>query len=157
MPATATTNTELQGLKQGDARWFFGMLAIMKATSAETNGEFSLLEIIAPAGLEAPLHVHHNEDEGFLVLEGSVTLYIGDEVIEATAGQHAFGPREVPHRFTIGPEGARMIWVLTPGGFENMVEAVSVPAEAMTPPPEGVYPPENAGELIKPYGNELLV
>lgn len=143
-------------LRQGDARWFFGQLAIIRATAADTDGAYSLVEIHAPAGLEAPLHVHHAEDEGFLVLEGSVTLYVGDETIEAKAGEFALGPREVPHRFKIGPEGARMLWVLTPAGFEDMIEATSVPAESLTPPPPHVTPPENAGELVARFGNELL-
>src|SRR5688500_5791573 len=95
-------------------RWFFGMLAEIKASAADTDGMYTLVEITAPAGLEAPLHVHYNEDEGFYVLEGSATIQVGDDTVELGPGQHAYGPRDVPHRFTIGPEGARMLWVLTP-------------------------------------------
>ena len=84
-----------------------------------------------------PLHVHYEEDEGFYVLEGSVSITVGDDVVELKAGEHAYGPRGIPHRFDIGPEGARMVWVLTPGGFEDFVEEASVPAEALTTaPPE---------------------
>ena len=140
----------------GQQRWFFGMLAEVKASAADTAGQYSLLEITAPAGLETPLHVHYNEDEGFYVLEGSVTIRVGDETVELAAGQHAFGPRNIPHRFTVGPDGARMIWVLTPGGFENFVEEVSVPAEAPTVPPPSVLPPENAAEIVLRHSNELL-
>ena len=49
-----------------------------------------------------------------------------------------------------------MIWVLTPGGFENLIEAVSVPAEAPTVPPPNVVPPENVAEILRRHGNELL-
>lgn len=143
-------------LKPGNARWFFGMLAQIRATAAETDGAYSVVEVTAPAGLAAPLHVHHREDEGFLVLEGSVTLFVGDERIEATAGDFALGPREVPHRFDIGPEGARMLWILTPAGFEDLVEAASVPAEALTIPPADVAPPEDAAEIVARFGNEIL-
>jgi mannose-6-phosphate isomerase-like protein (cupin superfamily) len=151
-----STTTTSPGLKQGDARWFFGMLVTARATAADTDGQYTLLEVVAPPGLEAPLHVHHTEDEGFLILEGDVVLYVGDERIEATAGEFAYGPREVPHRFEVGPAGARMLWVATPAGFENLVEAASVPAEAMTLPPPEVVPPENAAEIVTRYGNELL-
>ena len=109
-----------------------------------------------PAGLQTPLHVHYREDEGFYVLEGSVTIQVGDETVELGPGQHAFGPRDIPHRFTVGPDGARMIWVLTPGGFEDFVEDVSVPAEAATVPPPSVLPPENAAEIVLRHGKELL-
>jgi quercetin dioxygenase-like cupin family protein len=115
-----------------------------------------LLEITAPPGLETPLHVHYNEDEGFYVLEGSVTIVVGDEIVELASGRHAFGPRDVPHRFTVGSEGARMLWVLTPGGFENFVEEASVPAAAPTVPPPSVVPPENVAEIVRRHGNELL-
>ena len=151
-----STPTTSPGLRQGDARWFFGALATIRATSADTDGQYTLVEVVAPPGLEAPLHVHHTEDEGFLILEGDVVLYVGDERIEVTAGQFAFGPRNVPHRFEVGPAGARMLWVCTPAGFENLVEAVSVPAEAMTLPPPEVAPPQNAAEIVTRYGNEIL-
>jgi mannose-6-phosphate isomerase-like protein (cupin superfamily) len=136
--------------------WFFGMLAEIKASAAETGGMYTLVEITAPPGLEAPLHVHYRDDEGFYVLEGSATIQVGDETVELGPGQHAYGPRDVPHRFTIGPEGARMLWVLTPGGFENLVEEASVPAETPTVPPAHVLPPENAAEIVLKHGNELL-
>ena len=140
----------------GQQYWFFGMLAEIKASAADTNGQYTLVEITAPAGLQTPLHVHYREDEGFYVLEGSVAIEVGEEVVELGAGEHAFGPRNVPHRFTVGPGGAHMIWVLTPGGFDAFVADVSVPAEAPTIPPANVLPPENAAEIVLRHGMELL-
>ena len=137
-------------------RWFFGMLAEVKASAADTGGQYTLVEITAPPGLEAPLHVHYTEDEGFYVLAGGVTIVVGEETVQLAAGEHAFGPRDVPHRFTVGPDGARMLWVLTPGGFESLIEAVSVPAETPTVPPPSVAPPENVAEILLRHGNELL-
>ncbi len=143
-------------LKQGDERWFFGQLAIIRATAADTAGAYSLVEIQAPPGLSAPLHVHHGEDEGFLVLEGSLRVQVGDDTIELGPGQFALGPRGVPHRFDVGPEGAHMLWVLTPAGFEDLIAAVSVPAAASAPPPPEVVPPADAAEIVARFGNELL-
>ena len=140
----------------GQPRWFFGMLAEVKASAADTDGQYTLVEITAPPGLEAPLHVHYTEDEGFYVLEGNVMIVVGDETVELPSGQHAFGPRNVPHRFTVGPDGARMIWMLTPGGFENLIEEASVPAEARIVPPSSVVPPENVAEILRRHGNEVL-
>ncbi len=141
---------------RGPQHWFFGMLAEVKASAADTGGQYTLLEITAPPGLQAPLHVHYHEDEGFYVLEGSVTIEVGDDTVELDPGQHAYGPREIPHRFTVGPDGARMIWVFTPGGFEGLVEEAGVPAETPTVPPASVVPPANAAEIVLRYGNELL-
>jgi mannose-6-phosphate isomerase-like protein (cupin superfamily) len=140
----------------GRRHWFFGMLAEIKASAADTGDEYTLVEITAPAGLESPLHVHHHEDEGFYVLEGSATIRVGEQTVELTPGGHAFGPRGIPHKFTIGPDGARMLWVLTPGGFEGLVEEAGVPAQSPTTPPPHVLPPENAAEIVLRYGNELL-
>lgn len=42
----------------------------VKATSAETDGAFSLLEADEPAGFGPPLHIHHDAAEAFYVLEG---------------------------------------------------------------------------------------
>lgn len=136
--------------------WFFGMLAEVKASAADTAGMYTLLEITAPAGLQTPLHVHYREDEGFYVLDGSVTIEVGEETVELGPGQHAFGPRDVPHRFTVGPDGAHMIWVLTPGGFDAFVADVSAPAAAPTVPPASVAPPEDAAEIVLRHGMELL-
>ena len=141
---------------RGSQYWFFGMLAQVKASSAETGGMYTLLEITAPADLQTPLHVHYREDEGFYVLTGSVSIEVGDATVELAAGQHAFGPRNIPHRFTVGPDGAHMIWVLTPGGFDDFVADVSVPADTPTIPPAGVEPPEDAAEIVLRHAMELL-
>jgi len=131
------------------------MLAEVKASAADTGGQYTLVEITAPAG-QAPLHVHYTDDEGFYVLEGSVTILVGDERVELVAGQHAYGPRDVPHQFVIGPDGAKMLWVLVPSGFEDFIEDVSVPAERPTVPPADVVPPEDAAEIVRRHGMELL-
>jgi len=140
----------------GQQRWFFGMLAEVKASSADTGGRYTFVEMTAPAGLQVPLHVHYTEDEGFYVVEGSITVQLGDELIEVGAGEHAYGPHGIPHRFTVGPDGARMLWILAPGGFEDFIEEVSVPAETPTVPPAHVLPPANAAEIVLKHGNELL-
>ena len=154
--ATQPSTASQSATALGQPRWFVGTLAEVKASAADTAGQYTLVEITAPPRLESPLHVHYTEDEGFYVLDGDVTIVVGDETVELSAGQHAFGPREVPHKFTVGPGGARMLWVLTPGGFENLLHDASVPAEAPTVPPPSVVPPENIAEIVRRYGNELL-
>jgi len=152
----ATQTVAQSPTARGPQYWFFGMLAEVKASAAVTGGRYTLLEVTAPAGLQTPLHVHYREDEGFYVLEGSVTIEVGDQTVEVGAGEHAYGARDIPHRFTVGPDGARMIWVLAPGGFEDFVADVSVPAETPTVPPPSVLPPGNAAEIVLRHGMELL-
>jgi mannose-6-phosphate isomerase-like protein (cupin superfamily) len=154
--ATQASTASQSPTALGQPRWFVGTLAEVKASAADTGGQYTLVEVTAPAGLESPLHVHYTEDEGFYVIEGRVTIVRGDETVELAAGQYAFGRRNIPHRFAVGPDGARMLWVLTPGGFENLLEEASVPAETPTVPPASVLPPENIGEIVQRHGNELL-
>ncbi len=142
----------------GEAYWWLGSLAEVKVSAEQTGGLLSILEITAPPNEEAPLHVHHHEDESFWILEGEVTLEVGDEVIQAGPGDFAFGPRNVPHRYTVGPEGCRMLFIMTPGGFEGMVRKMSVPAEARTLPPDTDEEPdwEAIAAIAAEYGGEVL-
>jgi quercetin dioxygenase-like cupin family protein len=157
MPTAAVPTHTRTPIKAGDQRWFFGGLVEIKATAADTNGEFTLLQIDCPPGLEAPLHRHNVEDEGFYVLSGSVTIDVDGETVELRAGDHAFGPRDLPHRYVVGPDGASMLWILTPGGFEDFVYEVSVPAAAPTVPPPDLMPPANFVEIAAKYGRDVFV
>jgi quercetin dioxygenase-like cupin family protein len=141
---------------EGEARWWFGQLAEIKATAADTAGQFTIVEVTCPPGLEAPLHVHHREDEAFWVLDGEVTLHLGDRVVEAGPGDYALGPRDIPHRFTVGDAGCRMLFICTPGGFEHLVRDMSEPAAGRTVPPPSAPPDmEWAKAIANRHGCEL--
>jgi quercetin dioxygenase-like cupin family protein len=148
---------------EGEARWWLGVsLATIKATGKETSGRYTLVEVLEPDGAEAPLHVHHNEDEAFWVLEGELTFQVGDETINVSPGSFLFGPRDIPHRYTVNSGPARLLFILSPAGFEEFIYATSEPAKerSLPPPPEG--PPSEAemeqlGAVARQYGCELLV
>jgi mannose-6-phosphate isomerase-like protein (cupin superfamily) len=82
---------------EGEARWWLGVsLATIKATGKETGGHYTLVEVLEPEGEEAPLHVHHREDEAFWVLEGALTFEVGEETIKASPGSFVLGPQGYP-------------------------------------------------------------
>jgi quercetin dioxygenase-like cupin family protein len=141
---------------EGEARWWFGALAVIRATAQDTGGRLTIVEVTDPPGAEAPLHVHHNEDEAFYVLEGSVTLEVGGQTVEAGPGDYAWGPRGVPHRYTVGPEGCRMLFICTPGGFEDLVREMSEPAAERTLPPPSEPDLEHVAAVAAAHGCELL-
>ena len=143
---------------QGEALWWLETLAEIKLTAEQTGGALSILEITEPPGAETPLHVHHREDETFCILDGDVTFEVGDTTIEAHAGDVAFAPRDVPHRYSVGPDGCRMLFIMTPGGFENLVRGMSVPADARTLPPPSDAEPDWArlSAVAEANGCELL-
>jgi mannose-6-phosphate isomerase-like protein (cupin superfamily) len=155
VPTEATLRSQT-ATSRGEPRWFFGGLVHVRASAADTDGQYTLVEILLPPNLAAPLHVHYTEDEGFYLLDGSVTITVGDRTVELAPGQHAFGPRNIPHRFVVGPDGARMLWILTPAGFEDFVHDASVPAETLTTPPASVQPPDDIADIVRRHGNELL-
>ena len=147
---------------EGEARWWFGALAEFKATAADTGGQMTIVQVTEPPGSEAPLHVHHRDDEGFWILEGDVTFEVGETTIKASAGDYVFGPRGIPHRYTVGDQGCRMLFIMVPGGMEDVIRVTSEPAMSRTlpPPPEKEPTPEEIEGLkaiVKEHGYELLV
>jgi quercetin dioxygenase-like cupin family protein len=126
-----------------------------------TGGQLTIVEVTEPAG-EAPLHVHHRDDEGFWILEGDVTFEVGDTMIEAHAGDYVFAPRGIPHRYIVAEPGCRMLFILLPGGLEEVLRKTSEPAPSRTlpPPADGEPTPEEIERLkaiVKEHGYELLV
>jgi quercetin dioxygenase-like cupin family protein len=146
---------------EGEARWWFGGLAVLKATAADTGGQLTIVEVTELPG-EAPLHVHHRDDEAFWILEGDVTFEVGDTTIEAHRGDYVFAPRSIPHRYTVGEGGCRMLFILVPGGLEDVLRKTSEPARSRTLPPPSEEEPtpeeiERLKALVKEHGYELLV
>lgn len=143
---------------EGEARWWFGSLVVTKLAAEQTGGLVSIVEITEPPGARAPLHVHHREDETFWVLEGSVTLEVGGATFEAGPGDVAFGPRDVPHSYEVGEAGCRMLFILTPGGFEGAIREMSTPARNHSLPPASEAPPATEGleARIASYGCEMV-
>ena len=142
----------------GEARWWGEGLAVIKATGADTGARIAIIEVTEPPGAVAPKHVHHKEDEGFWVLEGEVTFDVGGTTIVASAGDYAFGPRDIPHSYRVGPDGCRMLFIVTPAGFEELVRLISVPAESRSLPPGPQEPADmpDFPALVASYGCELL-
>ena len=158
---TDTTQTLAPALTragEGEARWWFASLAEITLTAEQTGGLLSIIEITEPPGSAGPLHVHHREDETFWILDGEVTFEVGGSTINAGAGDVVFGPRDVPHRYTVGDGGCRMLFIMTPGGFEGLVRDMSVPAQRRTLAPPSDQEPdwEHVAAVAKAYGCELL-
>ena len=143
---------------EGDALWAFGGLAVIKASSEATDGRVFVVETLAPRGAGSPLHVHHREDEWFYVTDGELTFWVGGQVISAAEGSFVFGPRNVPHTFTVSSDEARFLLVIEPAGFENFLRALSEPAESPSLPPTSLEPPalEAMMAAAAEYGLEIL-
>jgi quercetin dioxygenase-like cupin family protein len=130
---------------------FRGGIITIHADSSATAGQFALVEIAGSGGGEPPVHVHRNEDEFFLVLEGQLKVLRGKEELTLRAGESAFLPRNVAHTFKVVSEHARFLNCITPGGFEQFFRDLGQPLNA-DGTPQGPEKPFSIPEMISASG-----
>jgi quercetin dioxygenase-like cupin family protein len=114
--------------------WFLNgrvRIALAKADNAEG---ISILEHWMPHGDAPPLHIHHAEDEVFMILEGEMKFRVGDRTIIGRAGDVLCAPRGVPHAYRVTSHKGAHAYTITGGGFEDMVRSMSRPAEGASLP-----------------------
>ena len=87
--------------------------------SVQSGGSFSLLEFEQLDNVATPLHVHHDVDEGFLILEGRFEFESDGERFEASPTGFAFLPRGKPHRYSLVGDRGRILTFFFPGGTEG--------------------------------------
>jgi quercetin dioxygenase-like cupin family protein len=103
-----------------------GETVIFKAVSTDTDGAYTLIEVIDEPQAGPPLHLHRREDESFYILEGTFAFQIGDLAETATAGWFMTAPKGVPHSYkNIGTTPAKMLTLFVPAGIENFFEDLS--------------------------------
>jgi mannose-6-phosphate isomerase-like protein (cupin superfamily) len=140
---TTTTSRELL---------FLGARCRVLADSESTAGAYGLVDMIEnPVGNMPPLHVHHKEDEGFLVLEGELSLFLPEQEITLKAGDFMLAPRGVPHTYRVGDSPARYLNVTTPAGFEQFVREVAA-LEEPTPDALSATAARHDIEILGPPG-----
>jgi quercetin dioxygenase-like cupin family protein len=140
--------------------WYSGWLMTFLATAEDTQGQFALMEAVARKGNVPPPHIHHREEETFYVLEGEMTISVGDRTIKATPGTMVCLPRDVAHSFAIESEQLRMLILLTPAGLEGWFKEFSVPAPTMTLPPPAEVPYSEIQRMLEVsprYGLEFVL
>jgi quercetin dioxygenase-like cupin family protein len=121
----------------GERIWITGDTVIIRATSAETGGAYTMIEAIASPGNGPPAHIHKNEDETLYVLDGEFEILNGEEhLMSAKPGALAFVPRGTVHRFRcVGDRTGRILLIYTPGGIEGFFRESGRPAVVDGPAP----------------------
>lgn len=72
--------------------------------------------VLDPRGGQVPWH-NHEQEEVYLVLEGTGEMCLGDERLEIVAGQAVYIPSGVFHQLTnVGDEPMRMLYCYGPAG-----------------------------------------
>jgi mannose-6-phosphate isomerase-like protein (cupin superfamily) len=85
------------------------------------NQTAGAVELSIPGGYPGPpLHVHPEFDETDYMVSGEIAVRIEDDADVAGAGTVVFTPRGTRHTFANpGAARARLLALLTPGGFEH--------------------------------------
>ena len=134
--------------------WFVANLAEV----LEDREDFSMVRMHHPAGDMPPLHVHEREDEGFYVLSGSLTLWVGDEPpVKLVPGEYALAPHGVAHTYRAGDDGAVALVTSLPGEFVAFVREVGEPAPRLELPVlDGPPDVERLARIAAAHGITLL-
>jgi len=94
-------------------------------TSAETNGEYTLIEIDLGKSDGPPLHYHNAFSEKFRVQEGILYLQVGKDKKILRIGESVTVPAGTPHRFyNETNDKVKFHITLRPGhtGMENFIK-----------------------------------
>ena len=139
---------------------FIDNLATIHIPAEQTDGMFGLVELLGRPGDQPPLHVHHDEDEGFHVVSGELTLWAGDAApVVIGPGECLVAPRGIPHTYRVtSSEHARWFASSTPARFTRFVAAFGEPTEATELPAQPAGPPdlERLVALAAEQGIEIL-
>ena len=140
-----------------ESYWTMGYLMTWLAEGKDTDGRFSLVDVVVPKGTEPPPHIHSHEDEAYYILEGEFTFQVGEQTIEAGPGDYVWLPRGIQHAPQLKTPEGRALIVITPAGLEEAFKQVSEPARAPTlpPPPEEAPDVEEILGLFSDYGVEF--
>ena len=121
------------------------MQLTIKASGAETNGRFSLVEVtVPPYFAEIWPHLHQQTTEAIYLTQGMLAVTLGEETMVVRQGSFILVPPQQVHRFwnpTATP--ATFLAYFTPAGVEEYFEALS----GMEPAGETWLPGELAGLL----------
>ncbi len=138
---------------ESELRWMGETSTYFLATGEQTGGTFTLVDEQAKRLESVPLQLHRDDMESFYVVEGEITLYIGDEPgVRAGPGSFAHLPGGTVHGFRVASETARYLILTTPRHGE-FYRAITLPSR-----PGGLPPLESIeGSQIKQASNEYGV
>ena len=127
------------------------------ATGEQTGGAFCLVDERASRGESVPLHKHPEDMESFYVLEGEMTLFVGDRPgVLAPAGSFAHVPGGTVHGFRVESDEARYLILTTPrhGEFYRAITLAS--REGSLPPLDPSVDGSQIKQASQDYGVEFV-
>ena len=132
MPQATPTIVQAGGGRVVDA---FGSEIRFTLTAEHTSGALTLGFATVPPGEGPPPHLHHHEDELFIIVEGRYSFLAEGEWTEVGPGAVVYVPRGSIHTFRNAGESLAKHWVLTtPSGFEQFYAQCEAVFAAPGPP-----------------------
>ncbi|WP_053725710.1 cupin domain-containing protein [Streptomyces sp. WM6378] len=120
--------------KAGVSRWVFGDHYTIKADKENTHGSLGLIEALVPPGGGPPLHIHHDSDEAFYLIDGELEISNEQRSEVVGTGAFIFVPRGKVHAFkNTGDKPCKMLIIFTPAGFERFFTELGVSGEGDMP------------------------
>lgn len=109
------------GPGEGRAYAMGAMSAVFKADEAETAATYSISEwFLEPHSSGPGPHSHADHDDIFYVIEGVMSVRVGDDWVDAGVGGFVRAPAGTIHDFANRTdERAGMLNIYIPGGFER--------------------------------------
>ena len=124
--STAGRRPVVLGPGEGRAYPMGPLSAVFKADGAETEQRYSISEWWLDPHTKGPGPHSHPEDDVFYVLAGTMSVMVGTEWTEASAGSFVLVPGNVTHDFeNRGSERAGMLNVSAPGDFEQQMPGIA--------------------------------
>jgi quercetin dioxygenase-like cupin family protein len=108
-----------QAAEHQQIEWLGGGVMHVLLDGLHTDGQAAVFRSSTTGGTASPVHVHADEDEIIVLLEGSGVVWAGEQRTELSAGGVAFLPRGVPHGYRFTSSAVDMLAVTTPSGMEN--------------------------------------
>ena len=84
---------------EGETVWLLGDTYTLKISGEQTGGAFTLLEAVVPLGGGPPPHIHHLEDEVFVILEGELRVTVAGRTLPAPVGTVISVPKGAQHSY----------------------------------------------------------
>jgi quercetin dioxygenase-like cupin family protein len=115
--------------------WMSGSTLEILVDSAISGGQLLIMRSDTTEGSGVPVHVHQREDEIFLLLDGALTVWTGDQRRELSGGSVALLPKGIPHTYFVTSRTASILEVIAPGGLEQAFREAGW--DLRCPPPQG--------------------
>jgi quercetin dioxygenase-like cupin family protein len=110
--------------EEGELIQFRKTTMVLKTPSEENNAGYLQLLMTHPPYIGPGLHIHPSGPETFLVVEGTYTFTLGENIIETTKGDFVFIPQNIPHKYNAGEHGGQLL-VTTPEAVVNYFKTIS--------------------------------